>query len=435
MINLLRITLVASSVGIGIAGFAQGDFGSDPEQCKMNISLYQDAMKNNNLVEAYRPWRKILEICPAWSKGVYQNGTKIMNGLIAAEKDPARKQRLVDSLYLVHDMRIQYFGEEAYVLGRKGLDVLINEPDSCEKAFGVLKTAVEKGGVNSEAGTLSGYYQALGCLYGKEKATKEQMLTDYVMINDHLEKNLADTTRTDLQYYSQARDVVNSIFFKVAECSDIGRIVGDMIKAKPDDVELKGRLLKVLNAKDCTDQEIYRSLAEDVHRAQPSNESAYSLAMQLVRQNDMSGALRYIKEAVDLCKGCPDKAKYLLKAGQIASAAGSHSQARSYANQLLQMDPKNGEAIMLIGNAIAAQAASCEAPESWAVYWLAYDYYQRARSTDPTVADKAGERMASSQGRFPTSGEAFFHQLQDGQTVQVTCGGLNESTTVRTRKN
>lgn len=141
-----------------------------------------------------------------------------------------------------------------------------------------------------------------------------------------------------------------------------------------------------------------------------------------------------MKEAVDLCTGCSDKVKYLLKAGQVASASSNHGQARSYANQVLQVEPKNGEALILIGNAIAAQGASCEAPDSWGAYWLAYDYYQRARSLDPSVADKAGDRMGSMSARFPTQSDAFFYQLTDGKTVTVACGGLGESTTVRTRK-
>ena len=129
-----------------------------------------------------------------------------------------------------------------------------------------------------------------------------------------------------------------------------------------------------------------------------------------------------------------DKVKYLLKAGQVASASGSHAQARSYANQVLQVETKNGEALILIGNAIAAQGGSCEAPDSWGAYWLAYDYYQRARSLDPSVADKAGDRMGSMSARFPTQQEAFFYQLTDGKSVTVACGGLGETTTVRTRK-
>ena len=432
------IALVLISV-TAIGAQAQSKYGNTPEdsvKCVQNLSLYQEFMKQSSVHDAYAPWKEVVNTCPASSKGLYQNGVKTLTTFIEAEKDPARKARLIDSLGVIYDLRITHFGERAFVLGRKGVDLMVYDPSKCTEAFAILKESVELGGSKSEAGTLSTYYQTLNCLYGKGEATKEQMLQDYVMIMGHVDAALGseDIKEDARDRYSKARDQVNSLFFKVAECGDIGRIVGDMVTAKPDDMDMKNRLLKVLNGKDCTDETVYRSLAEDVHRANPSSESAYSLGLFLAKQNDMNGALRYMKEAVDLCTGCSDKVKYLLKAGQVASASSNHGQARSYANQVLQVEPKNGEALILIGNAIAAQGASCEAPDSWGAYWLAYDYYQRARSLDPSVADKAGDGMGSMSARFPTQSDAFFYQLTDGKTVTVACGGLGESTTVRTRK-
>lgn len=434
--HTLSITLAALAIGAVQAQSKYGATKEDSVTCVQNLSMYQEFMKQGAYTDAYNPWKEVVRVCPTSSKGVYQNGVKLMSEFISKEKDAARKARLIDSLYLVYDLRITHFGEQAFVLGRKGVDMLIYSPDKCQEAFDVLKQSVDLGGVKSEAGTLSGYYQALNCLYNKGVVTKDQMLADYVTIMGHIEANLAKEglKESDKEYFTKARDQVNGLFFKVAECGDIGRIVGDLIQAKPDDMDMKVRLLKVLNGKDCTEEKVYRTLAEDVHRASPTSESAYSLGMYLAKQNDMSGALKYMKEAVDLCSGCSDKVKYLLKAGQVASASGNHSQARSFANQILQIEPKNGEALILIGNAVAAQAGGCEEPDKWGAYWLAYDYYQRAKSLDPSVADKAGDRMASAAARFPTQNEAFFHQLTDGKAYQVACGGLNESTTVRTRK-
>lgn len=428
--------LLMSSILSAAAQSKWGATPADSANCVSNLSLYQEFMKQNSFVDAYAPYRELVRICPSCSKGIYQNGVKMFNAFIKDEKDAVRKERLVDSLMINYDLRIANFGERGYVLGRKGVDMLFHRPADAKGAFTVLKEAVDLSGVKSEAGTLSAYYQALNSMYGKGEASKEQMLSDYVMISGHIESNLADPTmkESDREYFTKARDAVNSAFFKVADCPEIGRIVGEMLAAKPDDQDLKLRLLKVLNGKDCMDEKVYRSLAEAVHRASPTSESAYSLGQYLVKQGDMNGALKYMKEAVDLCTGCSDRVKYLLKAGQVASATGSHAQARSFANQVLQVDPKNGEAYILIGNAVASQAGGCEAPESWGAYWLAYDYYQRARSSDPSVAEKAGERMGSCMARFPTQSEAFFHQLTEGKTVQATCGGLNESTTVRTRK-
>ena len=144
--------------------------------------------------------------------------------------------------------------------------------------------------------------------------------------------------------------------------------------------------------------------------------------------------MKYFSEAVDRCPSCGERVKYLLKAGQAASATGDQPQARSFANRVLQTDSKNGEAFILIGNALAAMSAGCEPAERAGAIWLAFDYYQRARALDPSVADRANERMGSCNARFPIKEELEARQLKVGVPYQVACGGLFETTTVRARK-
>jgi hypothetical protein len=242
------IALVLISV-TAIGAQAQSKYGNTPEdsvKCVQNLSLYQEFMKQSSVHDAYAPWKEVVNTCPASSKGLYQNGVKILTTFIEAEKDPARKARLIDSLGVIYDLRITHFGERAFVLGRKGVDLMVYDPSKCTEAFAILKESVELGGSKSEAGTLSTYYQTLNCLYGKGEATKEQMLQDYVMIMGHVDAALGseDIKEDARDRYSKARDQVNSLFFKVAECGDIGRIVGDMVTAKPDDMDMKNRLVE-----------------------------------------------------------------------------------------------------------------------------------------------------------------------------------------------
>ena len=435
MRTLLIVTAILTATGLS----AHGKYGATPADsadCVRNLSLFQESMKQNSYADAYAPYRELLRLCPACSKGLYQNGAKMLTSYISKEKDAARKERLIDSLMLNHDLRITHFGERAFVLGRKGVDLQFHRSKECKDAYDILKESIDLGGAKSEAGTLSAYYQALNCQFAAGAATKEQMLSEYVRIMGFIEQNLSDPAlkEGDREYWIKARDNVNGTFFKIADCKDIGGIVEKLLQEKPDDVDLKTRLLKVLNGKDCMEEKVYLQLAEDVHRASPTSESAYSLGQYLVKKGDMGGALKYMKEAAELCTGCSDRVKYLLKAGQVASAAGNHGQARSYANQVLQLEPKNGEALILIGNAVATQAAGCEEPDRWGAYWLAYDYYQRARSLDPSVADKASERMGSCNSRLRTKEELLFLSMKEGDAYQVSCGGLNESTTVRAKK-
>ncbi|MBK9146451.1 MAG: hypothetical protein IPM12_01375 [Flavobacteriales bacterium] len=439
MKHLTRILLVSAMAAASNGLFAQGKYGATPAdsaECVKNISLFQESMKQGRFGDAYGPYRMLLQVCPAYSKSLYQNGGKMLGDFIAKEKEASRKERLIDSLLLNYDMRITHFGERAFVMGRKGVDLQFYRPKECIAARDIMKEAIELGGVRSEPATISAYYSALNCLYGEGAATKEQMLSEYVRLSGLIEQNLADPNlkEADRELWIKSRDNVNGNFFRIAECKDIGSIAEKLVQENPDDLELKTRLLRVLNAKDCTEESIYLRLAEEVHKAAPTSESAYSLGQYLVKKGDLSGAIKYMAEAAELCTGCSDRVKYLLKAGQVASAMGNHSKARSYANQVLQIESKNGEALILIGNAIAAQAGSCEVPDSWGAYWLAYDYYQRARSLDPSVSDKASERMGSCNARFPTKEELFFRNMKEGDSFQMGCGGLNESTTVRVKK-
>ena len=443
---ITRAALLVALVSITNAVSAQGKYGATPEdsvQCVQCLSLYQEFMKQKAYTDALPHLRCATTVCPASSKKMYLDLAKVRKYQLAKEKDAATQSLLADSLYQAYDMRIASFGQRTYVLGRKGVDMLKYTPDRAQEIYATLKESVDGRKEKSEAGPLAAYYQVLYNLYQNGEATKEQMLEEYLRIMGYVEANMANTGGGEdgedgedagTNYYELARNNINELFFQVADCADIGSIVGKLMGERPDDAELHERLLKVMNTKECTEEPSYLPLAEKVHKAKPSSESAYGLGLYLAKQRDMSGSLKYMKEAVDLCSDCTDRVKYLLKAGQVASAAGAHGQSRSFANQVLQVEPSNGEALILIGNAIAASASGCAEPEVWGPNWLAYDYYQRAKSLDPGVADKASERMAACAARFPEQAKAFFHQLSEGQSFQVTCGGWNESTTVRVRK-
>lgn len=430
-----RLLLTAALLTAAPAALlAQGKYGATPADsatCVQNMSLWVEFVKQSNYADALEPWRICMRTCPQSSKNMYIDGVKIRKHFADKEKDAARKAALVDSIYLVYDQRITAFGEAGYVLGRKAIDMMKYSPDRGAEILRTLEQSVQERGAKSEAGVLAAYYQALSNSQQDGQVTKDRMMEEYVTVMGHIESNLQAGGG---ELYEKARDNVNELFMRVADCSDIGRLVDNMLQQRPDDQELKGRMLKVLNSKECTELPVYQRLAEEVHRASPTSESAYSLGLYLAKKGDMSGSLKYMKEAVDLCSGCSDKIKYLLKAGQVASAAGSHAQSRTFANQVLALDPKNGEAYMLIGHAVSSQGSGCDEPQAWGPNWLAYDYYQKARSMDPNVAEKAADRMAACAARFPEQAKMFFHQITEGQSFQVTCGGLNETTTARARK-
>lgn len=433
MMSVKTLMLLLAVVAFSNVSYSQSKYGANPEDslsCLENLSLLQEFMKQSDYESAYRAWNKVYTLCPGSSKNIYIYGTQIFNHRIGAEKNEAVKTAQIDSLYTVYDRRVEYFAKGCYVMGRKGMDMMRFSPDDVEGYYTTLKGSVDECGVKSEAYVLSSYYSAIYNMYKAEKLEKEILLTEYVEVMGHIDQNLANLTGTDKKtetkrsYYEAAKTSVNDNFFKVAECPEIESIMSKLIEESPEDFDLKKSALKIFDKKDCSDSPVYLQVAESVHRQEPSHESAYSLGMIYAKKKQFSKALDYLKEAIELCVDCPEQTKYLEKAGQIASAAGSHGTARSYANKLLQLDPGNSDAYVLIGNAIAASGKGCAEPQSWGVNWLAYDYYAKAG---------AKSRMNQCAARFPTKSKAFFYQLNAGQSFKVDCNGLSESTTVRTQ--
>ena len=146
-----------------------------------------------------------------------------------------------------------------------------------------------------------------------------------------------------------------------------------------------------------------------------------------------------MEEAVSRCDSCPKQMAYLLKTGQIASALKRSVTAKRYANQVIAIDPNNADAYMLIGDAIAGASSACNdgALGKRSVYWVAHDYYARAKRMNPELEEKANARMSKMSKQFPTIEEVFTLGLQAGTSFTVKqvsgcpCSGMTTNIRVR----
>jgi tetratricopeptide (TPR) repeat protein len=120
---------------------------------------------------------------------------------------------------------------------------------------------------------------------------------------------------------------------------------------------------------------------------------------------------------------------------------GRLANARTQFRKALDADPSFGEALIGIGDLIVTQVAECGGSqmsrEDQAVYWLAADYYERAKSADPSVAQTANVKMQSIRSYYPDSEAIFFMDLERGDSYNISRAGScyswigNETTTVR----
>ena len=434
------LSLIFTTI-FAIGGLAQDDskYGSTPEEveeCKKNLSLYREYRDQGLADQALPYWRGAFETCPKSAKTLYIDGARFYGDILDAihedETKEAETAAYLDTLMMIYDKRIEHFGEEGKVLTYKANDLFKYDETRADEANAMFKRSMELQGMDTDAIAASKYYQTLYEMYRNDQAEKSDLLVEYMPVLDILDFNIAKLEDEKMRSrYEKAKSNLDAFFVKIAECEDIFRILGERIAQSPNDIELNKKSLAVMNKRDCTDGELYLEVAERVYADKPTAPAAYSIGIQKLKSEDYGDALNYFEEAINLCGDCIELNQYYLRAGQTAVIRGQASKARNYANKILQKDRNSGEAYMLIGDAIAASAGSCDDGKlgKAGAYWLAVDYYQKARSVDSEVAQKASQKISGYSKYFPPSKELFFHGKEVGDTYTVEC--IGEETTVR----
>jgi tetratricopeptide (TPR) repeat protein len=421
--------------------FAQDDeskFGDDPEQCKRNLSLMTDFYKSKSYQESEGYLAEAYQLCPEGSKNIYIYGANIYKQLIATEKDEEAKTGWINKLMDLYDARIKYFGQEGYVLGRKGADILRLTPSEYIKGYEALKRSVELEKNETEAGVISAYYQVLFIMLQRNDIDKLEFLDTYMTLTNIIDSNIekaikaGDDKTKDL--YEKAQNNIDEFFIRGgAECDDIVPIFEKKLQ-DGDDIDLMKKALQIMDRRKCEDNDLYPVIAEKVHQSNPSHESAYSVGITKVKNKEFADALKYFEQAIELCDNCLSLSKYYSKASLVATNMGQTSKGRNFAKKMLEINPKDGEAYILIGDAIASAKGQCNDDLGGAsVYWLAVDYYAKAKGVDSSLAEKANAKIGTYSKYFPEISDVFKLTLKEGDSYQIGCW-INESTTVRARK-
>ena len=445
-------------------GFAQDErYGDTPEQqlkCKEALSVYKSYKKQKNYDEAYIQWRKACDVCPETaSEGLYADGTTfISKQLKNIEDEDPRKAVLVDSLLYLHDKRMELYpstkrspNNRCEILGRKASDFYKYNKDEHQVAYEMFKESVECLKEESSATTLYQYYTA--SFYTMKRSLKgdtvaqanmrAQMLTDYLALTDYVQAGVARAQEAgkerDVSRYEKAKGNIETVFVAIADCDDMVPVLEAAVAAEPENMELKQKVLRLLNKKECTDNDLFLPVATSVYSVEPSAPAAYAIGIGFAKSSELDSSFTYMEDAVNRCGDCSDKLTYLLKTGQIASAMGRTSTARNYARQVLEIDSDNADAYMLIGDAIAGSSSACDdgALGGRSVFWVASDYYARAKRMNAELAELADKKMANMAKQFPTVDDIFTYGKQAGGTFTVPskggCPCSGETTTIRVR--
>jgi tetratricopeptide (TPR) repeat protein len=415
--------------------FGQGHYGETPEdsaECVKNISLYSEFYKQNNYIDARPFWVKSVEICPKASKNHYIKGVTIYRWFYSKTKDKALQDKYTDTLMWVYDLRIEHFGERGFVLGRKGSDLLrYGGEDRYEEAYKILEESFKLRGNQSEAGALMSYYQVAYQLVTAKKLEKTVLLDLYEPIMNAIKPNLSEGK----EGYDVAAEQVEKMFSAVASCEELIGIYQPKFESNKGNIEFLNSLTSILEKRDCTASELFLSASIELDKLQPSSTSKVSIGIALFKKDRNNEAIKYFDEAGSLAENKEEKVKAYLLSAKANFASKNNAACKASALKVLQADPSNGEAYMLIGDAYFYGSFSvgendCEKNGG---LWASLPKYQRAKELDSSLSENANKRIAQVNSRLPKTEDCFFYGIMDGQSLQVG-GWINETVTVKTLK-
>jgi len=407
--------------------------GEDSINCIKNLSLYRSYVQQNNFNDALPFWRKVFYECPLASENLYLDGVKIFKFFISNSKDNALTEAYIDTLALVYDQRIKYFKKEGPTIGRKAVDLYsysINNMDRMMIVYKDLKKSIDLMGNKSASASISVFFPASVALFKSQKLVAADVVNAYTISLDVISANAAGEEWDKVKAIIDQSASTSGAFTQEA----LEQLFQPKFNANPNDLALLRTISGVFKATGFEKSMLYFNAIENLHKIEPSFESAEMVGDYANFNKQFDKASEYYKQAISLSIDDKKSAFLYLKLADITFRHLNNSiMARTYAQKSFELDNTNGKPLMLIAN-IYASTTSCNADElqKKSVFWLAVDYYAKARNADPSLAAEANANIASYSRYFPDKETVFFHGYDEGKVYKVECW-INESTIVRVR--
>lgn len=441
MKKLTLILVAAMAVFSSGKVSAQGKYGADSAECIKYLSYYVEYYKQKNYESALPNWRQAYALCPATaSQNIFVHGTTLMTRVYNQTKDAAMRSAIVDTILTLQDKRLATYpvwkgvDQKPLILNNKGKYMINYRSADAPYIYQNVGSIVDELGEKAEGTLLVNLLQASIAMYRENKLEADDVIGTYEKVKGCVE-TAAPRNETEEEDILKARTAIETIFAdsKVASCENLIAIFGPRYEADPDNLALVSNIVKLMNsAEDCASNDLYLKAVTSMYKLDPSYRSAFGLYRLNAARGNVADAARYLEEAINSPESdAATDAQYYYEMAAFCYKNGMRGKASEAARKAVELDYGfAGKAYMILGNLWAS--ATCSSPQDkWARYWVAADYYQKARNADPGVADEAGSALGSVSRYYPEASEAFMYDLTRGQSYTVSCSGMTATTTVR----
>ena len=445
--TILTIGLVLF-LGMTFSINAQDKYGSEPDKCKTNLSIFYEYAKVGNYKPAYDPWKWCIENCPSSSKNLYKYGIKMEEDRYAKSTTPSEAAKISKEIDKIYAMRVKYFPDNLGKVYSDWANSLVRRDVPKEAVFAKLSDSFKNDPTGMSVKNLGKYFEMFT---EKNKDINPQLVFDtYDDITDAVSKKMDKYSKeldalkakeasgqtlstkdgkkkyareVNLKALGQVEGLLDNTLSEVATCERLVPLYKQNFDKNKTDVKWLKRAVSRLNQKGCTDDALYPKMVEAYVNAAPSSDAFVFYAGILMGENRTNEAIDYFNKAINLESDKYKKAKYYYRAALIYKKKGAKSKAREYARKALKERPSMGSAYLLIASLYYSSANSCGTDEfsKRMVYVAAADKARQAKAADPGITSTANRSIKSYMASAPSKKLIFTEGKVSGTAYKIGC--------------
>ncbi len=400
------------------------------QEIAIHYSLYYEDFKNGNYESALPNLRWILENAPGFSRNTDKNFTravKVYEELGMASEDEQTRRAYLDSALMIFDKAVPTI---------KDIGGTIDEYEwTRDKGNFILKHKDD----------LPDMVDSVAVLFRKAweiDPQRTQLFYIEYIIRDYLSRDDKQAAIDFMEEVEQKRGDDPEIMARITEfrgaifTSPEERIefLEKQLEKKPGDMDIISELFELYKEEGMRDK-MYE-MGEKLKQLAPTARVYRLLGKMRLEDGDTEEAIRLYQKSLELDEGKENAREVYYNIGIAHQQEGRLSRARTAFRKALQADPNYGLALIAIGDLYVQAVQNCGSfeREDRAVYWLATDYFERAKARDPSVANLANQRIKNIRRFYPTAEDKFFKGWNAGDKYTINYGcyeWINETTTVR----
>ena len=423
------------AVAQDLSGEAYAMWGATVEERQENIlknSFLKESLQNRDYNAAAGFFNELVAKVPSAAESIYQRGEQIYINKFSRAKTRAEQMQAFDSMMVVYDLRLQYFGQtpesKAKILDRRARQYAkFNKKDreGLREAFQMAIAADVEGQNPDLYETIVHYFNNLCEDYANDEVYPDTVIAEYDRLSPLFD---AYTPGADADYRAQFETLFGTS--GVASCENLEALFAKKLAADPDNLDVLNQAVALMSRAKCT-SDFFFEVTERQYKQAPSANTAIYLAQAFQDKGDFAKATSYLREALKAETDEESRENLLVQLGMVELAQSHVAAAREVANELREINAENGYSYFILAQCYAA--SGCQE-----AFWAAYDTMKQAeeRFDDDTLKEKAHALAAAYAGRWPQANdEKFFMEgITAGSSYTITCGAAaGVRTTVRFR--